>query len=82
MDELPVSMLADQNMSLSSTIGQGHHKLLPVPEGNNDMFTLTVQLINDLSTFRPDTQAPTEHTDEPSDDRRQQPQFDPVHHVL
>jgi hypothetical protein len=81
MDQLPVSMFADQQMGLGSAVSQWHHQLLAMPEGDNDSLSLTVQLIHLLPAHRPEPQSSPQEAYHHGSERWNQVHLQPVHHV-
>ena len=45
-NDFPVAMLTDQHMRTSASVAEQHHQLLRVPEGKNDVASISIQRIN------------------------------------
>jgi hypothetical protein len=73
-------MLADQDVRMSTSIGEGHHELPSMPERNDDMHPLVIEVIHRFGTLCPDPDGPTEEPDQRGPDRREHVQLEPIHH--
>ncbi len=80
MDQLTIPVLANQDMHLGSAIGQGHHELTPMPEGDNDAPPLPIQLVHLIASLRSDPDDQAKEPDQAGADQREHRQFEPVQH--
>jgi len=78
MDQLTVPMLADEDMRLSSTIGQRHHELPAMPKGDNDAPPLPIEFVHLVASLGSDPDDPAQESDQSSADRRKQREFQPI----
>ena len=63
MDQLAVTVLADQDVELSPSVGQGQHELPSMPESDKDRTAGFPERVNAIGMPRSYAQRPAEHAD-------------------
>ncbi len=81
MDEFPITMLANQNVRFGPSVREGKHQLPSMPEGNDNVRSLLVEIIHNLCPFRPDTEKLPQKPDEAGSDGGEHGQLQPVRHL-
>jgi len=64
LHQFAIAVPADENVRLLSTIGQRHHQLTAMPEGDNDCAILARPLLHVVVPDRFNSQHSTENTNE------------------
>ena len=72
-DELPISMLTDQNGNLAATGGVGHQKKTVVPEGEDNPFPSSLTLLPAGPGDGLDPHRHLHQADQPGSERRNHP---------
>src|SRR5688572_405532 len=82
-DDLTIPMLADQHVAPCSTIAYGDHELLCVPKREDDVPSLTIQLVHLFVALRLHPHRSPQPSNHRSPDRGKHrelhPLFDPLH---
>lgn len=82
MDELAVPVLADQNIGFLAPIRQRKHELPPVPEHDDQVPVLPVQVLDRLGAPSAQMERLPNEPDQPGPDGRQQGELEPIEHSL
>ncbi len=80
MNQLAVAMLADQNVCLGTTVDEGHHELPSMPEGDDQMASSFIQVVNLAPSFGSDPEGPAQESNSPGPQRGKDRQFNRIPH--
>jgi hypothetical protein len=76
-NDFSVPMLTDQHLRARSTIPEGDHQLLRMPESQNNVAPLPIKRIHLFMTLLVKTHGPSDPTDDRDTDRRKHGEFQP-----
>ncbi len=80
MDQLSILVLADQHVGSCAPVPNGNHELSPMPKGQDDSSTLSIQRVHMFGSTALETEHRAEQPNEHRPNRGQQGEFEPSHH--